>query len=179
MASGIDAVVVNTYGDKRLALVKTTIATLRRTVDWDRARLVVVDTAGSAAKREHLALFADVLECVDDPEFGEGAGWNLGVQRALALGARHVAMVNDDICFHRPGWFEECVSKLDRHPELAVMTPYGHALDGQLVHPPFLGDAVYGHHNVSRLRGDVWIRNRAPFQVWVFRRETYQRFGPF
>ena len=43
-----------------------------------------------------LALFADVLECVDDPEFGEGAGWNLGVQRALALGARHVAMVNDD-----------------------------------------------------------------------------------
>ena len=86
MASGIDAVVVNTYGDKRLALVRTTIATLRRTVDWDRARLGIVDTAGSPAKREHLALFADVLECVDDPEFGEGAGWNVGVQFGSGYG---------------------------------------------------------------------------------------------
>jgi MoaA/NifB/PqqE/SkfB family radical SAM enzyme len=173
------AVVVNTYGDKRLPLVKTTLTTLRRTVDWDRARLVVVDTAGSPAKREFLATFADVLVCVDDAQFGEGAGWNLGVRHALELGAQHVAMVNDDICFHAPGWLEECVGKLERHPELAVMTPYGHVVDGRLAHPQFHGDHVYGHHNVGRLRDEVWIRNRVPFQVWVFGRRTYERFGPF
>ena len=173
------AVVVNTYGDKRRELVETTITSLRRTVDWDRTRLVVVDTAGSDEKREFLAPFCDVLECVEDRDFGEGAGWNLGVQRALDLGAEQIAMVNDDIFFHRFGWLEECRDKLTRHSEIAVMTPFGHAMDGVLVHPVDHGDPVYGHHNVGRLREDVWIRNRVPFQVWVFGRETYEQFGPF
>lgn len=173
------AVVVNTYGDKRRQLVETTITSLRRTVDWDTTRLIVVDTAGSNEKRRFLAPFCDVLECVEDPSFGEGAGWNLGVKRALSLGAKHVAMVNDDIFFHNFGWFDECRDKLERHPEVAVMTPYGHARDGALIHPLDHGDPVYGHHNVGRLRDDVFIRNRVPFQVWVFDEATYREFGPF
>ena len=175
----LDAIVVNSYGNKRKDLVETTIATLRRTVDWDRARLIVVDTCGDDHKRAMLAPFVDVLECVDDPDFGEGAGWNLGVGRAIELGARHIAMVNDDICFHDFGWFEECVDKLERFDELAVMTPYGHAIDAELQHPVDHGDPVYGHHNIARLHDAVWIRNRVPFQVWVFERGLYERFGPF
>ena len=175
----LDAIVVNSYGNKRKELVETTITTLRRTVDWDRTRLIVVDTCGDEQKRAMLATYADFLECVDDPDFGEGAGWNLGVGRALELGARHIAMVNDDIFFHRFGWFEECVDKLERFPELAVMTPYGHVVEGELAHPLDHGDPVYGHHNVARLHDEVWIRNRVPFQVWVFSRALYESFGPF
>lgn len=174
-----DVVVVNSYGDKRRELVETTVTSLRRTVDWDRTRLVVVDTAGSDEKRRFLAPFCDVLECVDDPSFGEGAGWNLGVQRARALGAQTIAMVNDDIFFHRFGWLDECREKLAEHSEVAVMTPFGHAIDGELRHPQDHGDAVYGHHNVGRLADRVWIRNRVPFQVWVLAASTYERFGPF
>jgi GT2 family glycosyltransferase len=68
-------------------------------------RVLVVDTGGAAAAEHRL------VEVIRTDNRGYGAAANVGFDRARALGADAIALLNDDVVV-RPGWLAPLVAEL-------------------------------------------------------------------
>lgn len=84
--------------------------------------LIVVDNGSSAA--ESLALFPEgrVHLLNTGRNLGFAGGMNVGIEAAMAAGADHVALLNDDMVVD-PGWLEILVGELGRDPSLGAVQP--------------------------------------------------------
>lgn len=87
------------------------------------ARVVFVDNASTnAAWRVVVERFPSVELIVNAENLGYGGGNNVGIERALALGAEAVLIVNNDVVIP-PGTVDELASVLAREPSVGVVGP--------------------------------------------------------
>lgn len=101
------------------ARLPSTLGALEALVgDFD---LVLVDngsTDGSADVARRLCPRAHIVRNAVNGGFA--AASNQGIERALARGATHVALVNDDMRLD-PSWLRELLAESERHPEAGVL----------------------------------------------------------
>jgi GT2 family glycosyltransferase len=103
------AVVVLTF-DPPDGLFEACVASVGAAGGWQR--LVVVDNGGRA--RARLAALAEPVDCdlvVPGTNLGFAGGMNLGIEHAIARGATHVMLLNDDATVS-PGWIESLLGEL-------------------------------------------------------------------
>jgi GT2 family glycosyltransferase len=103
------AVVVLTF-DPPDGLFEACIASVAAAGGWQR--LVVVDNGGRA--RARLAALAEPVEfdlVAPGTNLGFAGGMNLGIEHAIARGATHVMLLNDDATVG-PGWIESLLGEL-------------------------------------------------------------------
>ena len=113
------AVVVNWNGGQdNLACVASLTA-----ADCGVARVVFVDNASSDGSWQLVAQRFPSVELIHSgSNLGYGGGNNLGIERALALGAEAVLLVNNDVVVP-PGTVAELVRTLERDPRAGIVGP--------------------------------------------------------
>jgi GT2 family glycosyltransferase len=90
---------------------------------YDGLRLLFVDngsTDGSPAFLRSRFPDAEVIELGENR--GIAAGYNAGLERALAIGADYALILNNDTLF-APGMLSALVAAADAHPEAGVLMP--------------------------------------------------------
>lgn len=115
---------------------------------------------------------------------GFGRGNNLGISHALARGARHVFLLNQD-AYVLPSTLAELTAFMDAHPDLGVVSPLHCSPDPDHTDPrtlrgylqryalPYLADACQGRCEPYYLTRGV---NAA---AWFVRSDVWRRFGGF
>jgi GT2 family glycosyltransferase len=107
-------VVVNWNGAALLPACLAALSRLRRT-----AHVAVVDNGSADASAEAVAAFPSVGWIPLGRNAGFAAANNVGLRRALAAGARYVAIVNPDVEVE-PDWLDELVAAAEAHPEAGL-----------------------------------------------------------
>jgi GT2 family glycosyltransferase len=108
-------VVVNWNGAQLLPGCLSSLARLHRP-----AQVVVVDNGSTDASREVVAGFPGVEWLPVGENLGFGAAGNVGIRRALAAGARWIAVANTDVQLE-PTWLECLVAAAEEHPEAGIL----------------------------------------------------------
>ncbi len=103
------AAVVLTY-DPPPGMLEDCLAALRGDSVDATVQVIVVDNGGRASRLPS-ELLAGVDLCIPGNNLGFAAGMNLGIQRALALGATAIMILNDDVVVE-PGWLGPLVAEL-------------------------------------------------------------------
>ena len=92
-------------------LLEACIGSVAAAGGWQR--LVVVDNGGGAERRLRsvgAAVEHDLI--VPGVNLGFAGGMNLGIEHAIARGATHIALLNDDATV-APGWLEGLIAELE------------------------------------------------------------------
>ena len=81
--------------------------------------VVVVDNGSTDESEKLVTGRAGVEWCPTGQNLGFAGGSNVGIRRALEVGARFVALVNTDVVVE-PEWVERLVVDADAHPEAGI-----------------------------------------------------------
>lgn len=112
-------VVQDTPENGRYRYTKTTLESLRRTVDWDRHRLIVIDNNSSGPTTRLLSHYM-FYELITLPE-------NIGQARALNKGlpkrypGEIVVRMDNDIAIHNTGWVEDMKYVLEKDDKVGIV----------------------------------------------------------
>jgi GT2 family glycosyltransferase len=109
------AVVVNWNGAKLLPDCLAALARLRRP-----AHVLVVDNGSTDGSAEAVAAFPGCEWLPLERNHGFAAANNVGLRRALAAGARFIAIVNTDVQVE-PDWLDRLVEAAEAHPEAGIL----------------------------------------------------------
>jgi len=117
----ITMAVYDTAENNRSWMTHATLTSLRRTVNWDRHRLMVSDN-GSCEQTQ--ALYREPFGCMITRLFRNGE--NLGTANALNLAWRHrfpgenVCKIDNDVVIHKEGWADLIEQALEKAPWLGI-----------------------------------------------------------
>lgn len=150
-----------------------------------RVEVVVVDNASTddtcAVIEQH---YPHVVLIRSTENLGFGRGNNLGISHALARGARHVFLLNQD-AYVLPATLAELTDFLDAHPDIGVVSPLHCSPDPdhtdqrtlrgylQRYATAYLADACQGRAEPYYLTRGV---NAA---AWFVRTDVWRRYGGF
>lgn len=116
----IAVVTYDTLSNQRSAMTAQTLASLQRTVDWSRHRLIVSDN-GSIPETH--ALFKQYENIIEKVIFN---GENLGTARAINLAWRgrqpgeHAVKMDNDCVVHQPCWTDWMEDVFQRDPTIGI-----------------------------------------------------------
>lgn len=178
------AVVVNWNGGEDNLACVTSLLEQGAAVE----RVLFVDNASSDGSARLVAERFPGVELIESgANLGYGGGNNLGIARALALGADAVLIVNNDVTLP-PGSIAALTAALEREPKVGIVGPRVlFAQRPELVWAA--GGALTWRQNLTTLRGhlhpdgDAWRRELDVDYVtgcaMLVRREVLERIGAF
>jgi GT2 family glycosyltransferase len=112
-------IVVVTYDGKRF--LEDCLGSLL-TTDYEAFRLFLVDNGSSDGSGEFaVRRFPDATVLRQDPNRGYAGGANVGLKRALADGAKYVALLNDDTAVLDRRWLTVGVTRMQSDPQVGVV----------------------------------------------------------
>jgi GT2 family glycosyltransferase len=121
----IGMAVYDTVANGRQALTQRTLDSLRKTVDWTKHRMFVVDNGSTPQAASMLAAYAahwpvNTLTVLTN---AENKGTARAVNRAWARRSpgEHALKMDDDVVFHSDGWLDELEEAIAREPKLGIV----------------------------------------------------------
>ena len=84
--------------------------------------IIVLDNGSTDGSIDIIDKYRDKLDIIKKPyNLGFAGGVNVGIKRALELGAKYVALINNDAIVDK-NWASELVSSMNRHADAAIVT---------------------------------------------------------
>ncbi len=147
------------------------------------AHTIVVDNASADSTVAELHERYPAVEVMAQPSnLGFGAANNLGIRRALALGATHCLLINHD-AWPLDDAIEVLVETANAHPEAGIVSALHVLVDGRTLDRPFADYLLQA--GVRATRADD-VAATDPFAVpfvnaagWLLPRATFERVGGF
>ena len=148
-------------------------------------RMIVVDNASSDDTCAIVRGFPEVTLIEEPKNLGFGRANNAGIARALADGADHVFLLNQDTVL-APDAIEHLEREAARDPRLGILCPLQLDADGEALDPtflryyvathaiPYLTDALRGHAIAPHYRAEA-----LPAAAWLMTRTFLEQVGGF
>lgn len=151
----------------------------------DDVHVIVVDNASTDGTAGLVAAEFPTVELIAlERNVGFGRGNNVGIQRALALGARYVLLLNQD-AFMTPGALAELQRYMDAEPAVGVCTPLHCSPDTSRLDPRTYRNYIATHADgllLDALNGGLSLSYEIPginAAVWFVRAEVFRTVGGF
>ena len=151
----------------------------------DDVHVIVVDNASTDGTAGLVAAEFPIVELIAlDQNVGFGLGNNIGIQRALALGARFVLLLNQD-AFMTPGGLAELQRYMDAEPAVGVCTPLHCSPDTSRLDPRTYRNYLATHADgllLDALHGNLSLSYQIPginAAVWFVRSDVFRTVGGF
>ncbi|WP_067063256.1 glycosyltransferase family 2 protein [Roseateles chitosanitabidus] len=148
-------------------------------------RVIVVDNASSDATCEIVDGFAEVTMIREPKNLGFGRANNAGIARALADGADHVFLLNQDTVL-APDAVEHLEREAALNPKLGILCPLQLDGEGESLDPTFLryyvAPHVPGYLSDALTRHPVaghYLAEALPAAAWLVTREFLETVGGF
>lgn len=115
----ISMAVFDTHENQRTDLTRRALASLERTVNWDRHRLIVVDNGSCGDTHKVYKSFDFPFEAIYN-------GKNLGTAKAINKAWRkrepgeHCVKMDNDVVIHQQGWADWMTDVFDRDSEIGI-----------------------------------------------------------
>lgn len=120
----ISMCVYDTGVNQRAPLVKRTLESLLRTVDFTRHRIILVVNASTEESAEHIADFLKQAGKKSDAIWlPENVGTARGINRAWITRqeGEHAVKMDDDVVIYSPGWVDEMEEAISRDPRIGII----------------------------------------------------------
>lgn len=114
----------DTGANQRAPLIRQTLDSLLRTVDFSKHRIIIVVNASTEESAAHIADFLkQVGKNGDAIWLPENVGTARGINKAWLTrqDGEHAIKMDDDVVIHSPGWVDEIEEAINRDPRIGII----------------------------------------------------------
>jgi GT2 family glycosyltransferase len=180
MANPTVALVFQTFNGERF-LEGALGSVERQTVTPEH--VIVVDNGSSDGTVEKIRSHFPWVKLVQlDENTGFGNASNVGMQKALDLGADYILLLNQDVVLGGDA-VERLVSAMESHPRYGILSALQLCYDGSAIDPTFRGYALessfYDDLALGQGVKEAYLAPFVPAAAVIFRRSALERAGGF